>query len=128
MNKPIGPFKISDAERAKRLAAVNFARGSVRLEGFILSLECESLHARYVNGEITSEDRINELNKLYKKEVPTQLALETIPTYGLAEYVAELARQHGVFCIRTPNDELAEVVTRLADDDVITDGTEDVRM
>lgn len=39
MIKP--PSKISDAERAMRLAAVNFGRGSVRLEGFIVSPEAE---------------------------------------------------------------------------------------
>lgn len=65
-NKP--PSKISAAERAKRLAASNFARGSVRLEGFIVSPECEALQSQYVDGEITAEEVILGLNKLYKKE------------------------------------------------------------
>lgn len=51
-----------------------------------------------------------------------------MPTTGLAEFVADLAMQHGVFFfyLRTPNDVLAKMVTRLADDDVITGGTEDL--
>lgn len=47
---------ISEAERARRLREVNFARGSVRYEGGILSDEIESLNARYVAGEITSDE------------------------------------------------------------------------
>ena len=40
-------------------------------------------------------------------------------------YIAALARQHGVTYVRTGLDELADVITRLADDEVITDPTED---
>lgn len=47
---------ISEAERARRLSEVNFARGSVRYEGGILSDEIENLNARYVAGEISSEE------------------------------------------------------------------------
>ncbi|MDY0969092.1 antitoxin VbhA family protein [Sphingomonas sp. CFBP9021] len=47
---------ISEAERACRLSEVNFARGSVRYEGGILSDEIERLNARYVAGEITSDE------------------------------------------------------------------------
>nr|WP_277924483.1 antitoxin VbhA family protein [Sphingomonas sp. CROZ-RG-20F-R02-07] len=47
---------ISEAERARRLSEVNFARGSVRYEGGILSDEIEQLNARYVAGEITSDE------------------------------------------------------------------------
>lgn len=47
---------ISEAERAHRLSEVNFARGSVRYEGGILSEEIERLNARYVAGEITSDE------------------------------------------------------------------------
>lgn len=47
---------ISEAERARRLREVNFARGSVRYEGGILSDEIENLNARYVAGEITSDE------------------------------------------------------------------------
>lgn len=47
---------ISEGERARRLREVNFARGSVRYEGGILSDEIENLNARYVAGEITSDE------------------------------------------------------------------------
>ena len=44
-----------------------------------------------------------------------------IPTTGLADYITGLARQHGVHYAKTSNDALAEVVTRLADDNVEMD-------
>lgn len=47
---------ISEAERARRLSEVDFARGSVRYEGGILSDEIEALNARYVAGEIDSDE------------------------------------------------------------------------
>lgn len=52
--------------------------------------------------------------------------LPAIPRHGVAEFVARLAEQHGVRYERTADDELAEVVTRLADDVVVTDETEDL--
>jgi Antitoxin VbhA len=42
----------SDDERARRKKAVDYARGSVRLEGFVLDEVAEALFASYVNGEI----------------------------------------------------------------------------
>jgi hypothetical protein len=48
--------KISDAERAKRQEAIDYARASVRLEGFALSAEYEALTARYISGEITRKE------------------------------------------------------------------------
>jgi hypothetical protein len=47
---------ISDAERARRVEAVNFGRGSVRYEGGILTDEIELINARFVSGELTSEE------------------------------------------------------------------------
>jgi hypothetical protein len=47
---------ISESERARRLSEVNFARGSVRYEGGILSDEIEQLNARYIAGEINSDE------------------------------------------------------------------------
>lgn len=49
------PPAISDAERARRLSEVSFARGSIRYEGGILSDEIETLNARYIAGELTSD-------------------------------------------------------------------------
>ncbi len=45
--------KISAEERARRQAAINYARGSSRLEGFVVSHEFEQLNQRYVDGEIS---------------------------------------------------------------------------
>jgi hypothetical protein len=48
--------EISAEERARRKAAVDYARGSVRLEGFIVSPFAEDLNRRYIDGEITSAE------------------------------------------------------------------------
>ena len=47
---------ISEAERTRREREVSFARGSVRYEGGILSDEIERLNARYIDGEIDSDE------------------------------------------------------------------------
>ena len=44
---------ISEAEKTRRRAAIAYARGSVRLEGFVVSDFAESLNERFINGEIT---------------------------------------------------------------------------
>ena len=44
---------ISAEERARRKAAIDYARGSVRLEGFVVSPEVEAMNRRYSDGEIT---------------------------------------------------------------------------
>lgn len=49
-----------------------------------------------------------------------------VPTSGLAEFVANLARKHGVRYARTGVDDLADVITRLADDVVVPDDTENL--
>lgn len=67
MSTLIGRFKISEDERNKRRAASEVGRGSVRLEGFIVSPEAEALQEQYINGEIESKDVILGLDKLYKK-------------------------------------------------------------
>ena len=54
-------------ERETRLAALNFARGSVRLEGFVLSREAEAIHQRYVNGEISAQERLHAIISRHKK-------------------------------------------------------------
>jgi hypothetical protein len=52
---------ISSEERARRQAAVDFARGSVRLEGFTLSAEIEAINQRYIDGEITGEEHVEAI-------------------------------------------------------------------
>jgi len=55
------------------------------------------------------------------------LCMETVSTSSrTSAYVADLARRHGVAYVRTPHDAMAEVITRLADDDIVTDETEDL--
>lgn len=43
---------INEAERARRVGEINFARGSVRYEGGILADDIEQLNSRYIAGEI----------------------------------------------------------------------------
>lgn len=50
----------------------------------------------------------------------------TIDKEDVRQYVAALARRYGVVYAKTDNDALADVITRLADDDVRTDETEDL--
>jgi hypothetical protein len=53
MNQTTQPGQpLSAEERARRQKAIDYARGSVRLEGFILDDAAEALFARYVEGEI----------------------------------------------------------------------------
>jgi len=47
---------ISKAERARREREVSFARGNVRYEGGILPDDIEWLNARYIDGEIDSDE------------------------------------------------------------------------
>jgi hypothetical protein len=45
---------------------------------------------------------------------------------SVAEQVQQLAKENGVVYKKTANDALAEVITRLSDDNVVTDATEDL--
>ena len=47
---------IDAAERARRKASIDYARGSMRLEGFVLSAEVEALNQRYIDGDIDSAE------------------------------------------------------------------------
>jgi len=49
---------------------------------------------------------------------------QEIPHQGLKAFIADLARRHGVAYERTPSSVLAQVITRLSDDDVKPDATE----
>ena len=59
MNEPISaptaPPALDETERARRQREVDFARGSVRYEGGVLSSEIERLNACYIAGEIDSD-------------------------------------------------------------------------
>ena len=54
------------------------------------------------------------------------MIVEEIPTSGIADFVVGLARKNGIQYVRSGTDELADVITRLSDDDVFTDKTEDL--
>lgn len=47
---------ISDTERGRRKLEIDFARGSVRYGGGILSGEVERLNTRYIDGEIDGDE------------------------------------------------------------------------
>ena len=49
---------------------------------------------------------------------------QEIPMTGLSTFIAELARRHRVMYVRDGNSALAEVITRLSDDEVKPDETE----
>jgi len=59
------PKAIDETEQAQRKAAVDYARGSVRLEGFVLTREVEDLNRRYVAGELTSQQLTDAILALY---------------------------------------------------------------
>lgn len=56
--------QITPGERARRRAAIAYGRGSVRLEGFVLSAEGEELNRRYVDGELSMEELIGAIKAL----------------------------------------------------------------
>jgi hypothetical protein len=53
--------RISAEESARRRAEVDFARGSVRFEGFILGADIEAINERYINGELTSDEHVEAI-------------------------------------------------------------------
>ncbi len=58
--------KISVEESKRRKEAVDYARGSVRLEGFDPSSFSDELDRRYISGEITREEKTAALLAHYK--------------------------------------------------------------
>lgn len=52
------PLAITDAERRKRQAAADFARSSLRLEGFSPSEEAEARMRRFIDGEIGLDEAV----------------------------------------------------------------------
>lgn len=76
---------ISEEEQAERLYAVNFARGSMRYEGFIISDEAEAIAARYVSGELDIDGYIAALIRL-SAQGSAAAADRAVP--GSARYVA----------------------------------------
>lgn len=54
------------------------------------------------------------------------MTTSNIPTSGLADFITDLAQKYGIQYARTPNDALADVITRLADDVIVPDETENL--
>ena len=52
---------ISDEEHARRRDAINFARGSVRFEGVVLSDIVEAINTRFIDGEISLDEHGAEI-------------------------------------------------------------------
>lgn len=57
--------QITPEERAARQHSIDTARGSVRLEGFVVSDEAEAIAKRHVDGELTAAEMTAEIKKLY---------------------------------------------------------------
>ena len=63
MNAVLKP-SITAEEREERRRGIAAARGSVRLEGFVLSAQAERVNERYVDGELTLDEYIAAVKKL----------------------------------------------------------------
>lgn len=61
------PSKWSLTERAERRLAVDYARTSVRLEGFDLTAAAEEIYRRFVDGELDVDEMMRELLTHHKK-------------------------------------------------------------
>ncbi len=57
MNAILKP-SISEEEREWRKASVAAARGSVRLEGFVLAPDIERISQRYIDGELSGDEHV----------------------------------------------------------------------
>ena len=55
---------ISDEERAIRKADIDFARGNVRLEGFILPPEVEEINRRFIEGELSGDEHLTAVKAI----------------------------------------------------------------
>ncbi|AVK05681.1 hypothetical protein APB27_21405 [Pseudomonas aeruginosa] len=57
--KNMDVVEFTDAERARRQAAVDYARASLTLEGFTITPELERHALAFVNGELTLDEFIS---------------------------------------------------------------------
>ena len=79
-------------------------------------------------GVIPTEDvvplHINYLREKLKDSIAHSIPPADIPMTGLKAYIADLAKRHDVVYVKTGSSALAQVITRLAGDDVNPDETE----
>ncbi len=57
---------ISAEERARRKAAIDYGRGSVRLEGFVVPPYAEELYSLYIDGQLTRKELTAKIEAQYK--------------------------------------------------------------
>lgn len=50
--------RISDDEKIRRRAAIDFARGSSRFEGIVLPEEVEEINRQFINGDISGDEHV----------------------------------------------------------------------
>ena len=55
---------INPDEQARRQRAIDFARGSVRYEGFVLSEEAERVGERFVAGHLTVPEYVDAIKAI----------------------------------------------------------------
>lgn len=60
------------------------------------------------------------MNRL-REEKKAPIEALTIPVSGLAKFITDLAKRYDISYVRTSNDALADVITKLSDDDVKLD-------
>ncbi len=65
---PAESVRITPGERVRRQAAIAYGRGSVRLEGFVLSAEGENINRRYIDGELSMEELIDAIKALAPRQ------------------------------------------------------------
>jgi hypothetical protein len=56
---------LNDQERIRRQNAINFARGSVRLEGFVLDPGVEAINQQFIDGELDWEEHGAAIRAVY---------------------------------------------------------------
>lgn len=63
--KTLPKASISAEERERRKKAIDYARASLRLEGFIASADEEEIGRRYIEGEISTAEHTAALHALH---------------------------------------------------------------
>lgn len=57
-----------EEEHRRRKAAVDYARGSVRLEGFTVTPQAEAIYASYVAGALDEAGMMSAITALHRQE------------------------------------------------------------
>lgn len=103
------------ATSTRILAQAGKALGSYRAISRSATRPSKTLSARSLHLDDRDRSRYN-----------TDMSNRVIPTTNLRAYITELARQHNVRYALTSDDAMANVITHLADDDVVMDDVEEL--